>query len=132
MYAEMICLGLLAWYIGLMLDWDIFVDGALGLRTVLPLLTVGCCILKAIQDSKGELPKEKEGKKKTGSRRTRGRVSHLDRQTVSYISIAVVPHDKDHKNEGAPMAPPHFMSAPPGTGGRCGLWCSPHRISRAK
>ena len=63
MYAEMICLGLLAWYIGVMLDWDIFVDGALGLRTVLPLLTVGCCILKAIQDRKGELPKEKEGKK---------------------------------------------------------------------
>lgn len=73
MYAEMICLGLLAWYIGLMLDWDIFVDGALSLRTVLPLLTVGCCILKAIQDSKGELPKEKEGKKEDREPENKGK-----------------------------------------------------------
>ena len=71
MYAEMICFGLLTWYIGFMLDWGIFVDGALSLRTVLPLLTVGCFIFKAIQDSKGELPREKEAKGKRGKKEDR-------------------------------------------------------------
>ena len=41
---------LAAWFAGLVIDVNVRV-GDLGLRTVLPVIVMGCCIMKFIKDS---------------------------------------------------------------------------------
>lgn len=41
---------LAAWFAGLFLDANITTLGDLGLRTVFPVIVMGCCIMKYIKD----------------------------------------------------------------------------------
>lgn len=41
---------LAAWFAGLFLDANITALGDLGLRTVLPVIVMGCCVMKYIKD----------------------------------------------------------------------------------
>ncbi len=41
---------LVAWFAGLVIDVNVRV-GDLGLRTVLPVIVMGCCIMKFIKDN---------------------------------------------------------------------------------
>lgn len=54
-YVSVVIYTIIAWFIGLVLDVNIdFRDlqGLLDLRVVLPILTMGICILKTIKESK--------------------------------------------------------------------------------
>lgn len=54
-YVSVVIYTIIAWFIGLVLDANIdFIDlqGLLDLRVVLPILTMGICILKTIKESK--------------------------------------------------------------------------------
>ena len=42
---------LAAWFVGLVLDANITFLGDLGLRTVLPIIVMGCCIMKHQNDT---------------------------------------------------------------------------------
>lgn len=43
---------LAAWFAGLVLDANITFLGDLGLRTVLPVIAMGCCIMKFVKDTR--------------------------------------------------------------------------------
>lgn len=57
---------LAAWFAGLVIDVNVRV-GDLGLRTVLPVIVMGCCIMKFIKDNNPEPRERHEHCRRRGS-----------------------------------------------------------------